>query len=66
MNKTIDEISKDSNEILIPKMKYLSQFLGKKDWLVGYLTIADFAFYSVCKIFRLNLGSIFYEIEAAD
>ena len=42
-----EERQKDVDNIVIPKMTFFKNFLGSKDFLLGYLTIADFIGYNV-------------------
>lgn len=37
-------------DTIIPKLKLLDKFLGSKDWLLGYISAADFVFAPVLEI----------------
>ncbi|KAL4449714.1 hypothetical protein ABPG74_008087 [Tetrahymena malaccensis] len=55
LKKTEDEKKQYVLDNIVPKYRYLSKFIGKKEYLLGYFTVADLYFLSVINAFKANL-----------
>lgn len=64
MNKEGD-VAKGIQDTVIPKLTLLAKYLGKKEWLVGKLTLVDFFFIQILKLLALN-GDYVQQLNLTD
>ncbi|KAL4449713.1 hypothetical protein ABPG74_008086 [Tetrahymena malaccensis] len=55
LKKTQEEKKQYILDNFVPKFRYLSKFIGRKEYLLGYFTIADLYFLSVINEFKANV-----------
>jgi len=48
---------------IMPKLKSLSQFLGNKEYLMGYVTALDFGFYAIAGIMNEHMKGVLESFE---
>ncbi|EAR82142.1 glutathione S-transferase, amine-terminal domain protein (macronuclear) [Tetrahymena thermophila SB210] len=65
IQKQGDEKQQILNEQIIPKIKDIHKYLNKKDYLLGYFTVADLYLFPAALLLKQNLPQVYSEFASS-